>query len=701
MTRTINDLNTTDTLAGDDKLVIWKDQAGATRAITAADAADYFSLSGGPYQPLDEMLTSIAATGPTSAAGQMFYTTAQDTVALANYSTIRGLISAQPLDATLTAVAGLTVGAGDYVEATGVDTFRARKLTVATYAALTVIAAASRFDDMLVYVSSRATDGDGGEGWWRFDAASSAAANGGTILAPDAGSGRWIRQGTSYIDPLWFGAVGNDSTDNATALTAAFLAAAGREIVFPAGNFRTSVKHTFSGVDVSLRGAGMNISNIIWTGSTGATVGLDITVTNDEQFVKIHGLAFKTTTTTTLDPADGVIPGIYTSKIALKIDGSSQISGGVLQNRSEKRVSISNFAMSGINDSLSTGWDVGVHLKSVMLVAINDWFFLGRFNPPDWVGYGVIVSGLGVPTEYVFSDFRIYSARIGFYFADYSEGVYISDFDIVNVRAGIVAVYVSGVSEVASQSFAGLLQPNIGPGHINCRGAAINLFNTNQGTFNDLNLYVTPISTDGASTALSVNGGALNVINAVRISYLDGGVHTAGQNACVLTNISQSTITNLMVSAADSAGLILTGDTASSANAITGCVFSSIATGIVYDTNASRNVEMGTVFDTVTTPRVLTNGNNTIYRKTFAESPVVTLTGGAATEIVDFTLPTGTFSAKPQSGFLFGIDSDQYLGFYDYDSASSTATNARFLISRAQGGNVNAGLRRFNLMVSE
>jgi hypothetical protein len=113
MTRTINDLNTTDTLAGDDKLVIWKDQAGATRAITAADAADYFV--GGAYQPLDEMLTSIAATGPTSAAGQMFYTTAQDTVALANYSTIRGLISAQPLDATLTAFAGLTIADGDFL----------------------------------------------------------------------------------------------------------------------------------------------------------------------------------------------------------------------------------------------------------------------------------------------------------------------------------------------------------------------------------------------------------------------------------------------------------------------------------------------------------------------------------------------------------------------------------------------------------
>ena len=77
---TINELNTTDTLADDDKLVIWKDQAGATRAITAEDAATYFSLAGGPYQPLDELLTAIAGLGPSTAAGDFIELTAQDTV---------------------------------------------------------------------------------------------------------------------------------------------------------------------------------------------------------------------------------------------------------------------------------------------------------------------------------------------------------------------------------------------------------------------------------------------------------------------------------------------------------------------------------------------------------------------------------------------------------------------------------------------
>lgn len=181
MSTTINDLNTTDELVDADKLVVWKTQAGATRAITAENAANYFGLSGGPYQPLDELLTAVAALGPVTTNG-------------------------------------------DFIQLTGQDTVRVRKLTVATYAALTAIAAAFRFDDMLVYVASRATDGDGGEGWWRFDAASSATANGGTILAPDSGTGRWIRQDVQIFRAEWFGAKGDASTDDTVAIQAALTA---------------------------------------------------------------------------------------------------------------------------------------------------------------------------------------------------------------------------------------------------------------------------------------------------------------------------------------------------------------------------------------------------------------------------------------------------------------------------------------------
>lgn len=53
------------------------------------------------------------------------------------------------------------------------------------YASLTAIAAEDRFDGLNVYVKSTGS-------MWTFDAASAAGANGGTVLAPDSGSGRWL-----------------------------------------------------------------------------------------------------------------------------------------------------------------------------------------------------------------------------------------------------------------------------------------------------------------------------------------------------------------------------------------------------------------------------------------------------------------------------------------------------------------------------
>jgi hypothetical protein len=231
---TINELNTTDTLADDDKLVLWKTQAGATRAITAEDAATYFSLAGGPYQPLDELLTAIAGLGPSTAAG-------------------------------------------DFIELTAQDTVRVRKLSVATYAALTVIPASFRFDDMLVYVAGRATDGDGGHGWWRFDAASSASANGGTILAPDAGTGRWIRQYSDAVHVQWFGAIGNGVADDTAAIQAAIdyvETLNGGKVLLNWGTFKiTSTLNINSGMGVQLIGQG---SDGIHDGGTGAAAATTI-----------------------------------------------------------------------------------------------------------------------------------------------------------------------------------------------------------------------------------------------------------------------------------------------------------------------------------------------------------------------------------------------------------------------------------------
>jgi hypothetical protein len=124
-----------------------------------------------------------------------------------------------------------------------------------TYAALTAIPADERSNGQKVYVAVRATAGDGGEGWWRFDASSSATANGGTILAPDAGTGRWIRQvenGEYLVN--WFGS----SADWGAAATAALDALPSRGVVRfrPGGDYTLNTQvssgtKSFFKIDIS------------------------------------------------------------------------------------------------------------------------------------------------------------------------------------------------------------------------------------------------------------------------------------------------------------------------------------------------------------------------------------------------------------------------------------------------------------------
>ncbi len=120
-------------------------------------------------------------------------------------------------------------------------------------------------DGSFANVTGYYSKNDGGGGVFVFDAYSVAADNGGTVIAPSQGDGRWIRQcELSSLDIKWFGARGDGASNDHDAIQAAVdaLPADGGEIYFPAGDFRCGSTVTVGISGVRVRGEGWFSSHL-------------------------------------------------------------------------------------------------------------------------------------------------------------------------------------------------------------------------------------------------------------------------------------------------------------------------------------------------------------------------------------------------------------------------------------------------------
>lgn len=145
---------------------------------------------------------------------------------------------------------------------------------VSNYAALKAIAEGDRSAGMTVFVSGRSSASDGGGGWFYFNSASSDTDNGGTILAPDAGTGRWIRiRDFGVYNVRWWGATGDGATDDTTAIQAAVSSIPttgqypGGVLYFPRGDYRCTTTITLPDY-TTLKGDGHTTTRIDFIGQT-------------------------------------------------------------------------------------------------------------------------------------------------------------------------------------------------------------------------------------------------------------------------------------------------------------------------------------------------------------------------------------------------------------------------------------------------
>lgn len=90
--------------------------------------------------------------------------------------------------------------------------------------------------------------------------------------------------------------------------------------------------------------------------------------------------------------------------------------------------------------------------------------------------------------------------------------------------------------------------------------------------------------------------------------------------------------------------------------------------------------------------------NNLVAKRRLAFTTVITMTGGSPSEVVNITLPAGIFIAKPSAASITGTGTG-IIGFYDYDSGSSTSTNLRVTMRDINASAISAGATRFSVIV--
>ena len=276
--------------------------------------------------------------------------------------------------------------------------------------------------------------GDGGGGTFYYDSTSVVANNGGTVIAPSVGDGRWLRAATDTYNVKWFGAVGNGTDNDYSEIAAAantLIANGGGALYFPAGTYRITAAITITNtpnVSISIYGDGQNASIIRQDSIAGNA--LSITFANDgitqPSRANIRDIGFQT--------------GAVAAGTAIVVTYGSPASTSTHYNEG---LSVTNVTIK----SSDTGyWNTGIDLQNGWNAKITNCVISGGSQGGVWtnlVGSGIRLRGSCVNTHILNNQMNFFYT--GLYYeaggagVNYpnTEGLFCSNNSIVACRRGV------------------------------------------------------------------------------------------------------------------------------------------------------------------------------------------------------------------------------------------------------------------------
>lgn len=503
----------------------------------------------------------------------------------------------------------------------------------------------------------------------------------GGIIA--AGNGfYWQRIWKQNVVPQDFGIVPGSSASNTVESFNAFFSC-GFPLVIPAADFYCPGAISIANARVSIRGAGEELSAIIFTG---LTQGLTIIQDNPEYRYDLSGLSLKTNAT----PASG--------HSALTIDGRGQLSGiaanssGMksLPQRTKQRGTISDIHCSGINGV--TAWAKNFDFISQMRQRCFNLTATGLDNFTSGAGIGIDLRGDGYCVDSEFTGLMFTNLEIGLRIPDYFEGLTVDCFKFVNLVRGIKQGPEGGVTVIPTNQTR-ILDPKFINGHINAVRECITCTLINTGSLTDLLLYRNPADT--ATPYAHVNITALSGVKINNITLRQIGASASTINyGLVLSEGYNNTISNVDAVGNRSTVRIGGNNNGFYSNTLYGIFNRNGTYGVEVTTYANSNTisdiknygGVGPAVNSASATQNFINYNTFIFGSAFTISGAASLT--VSVDVTSLNLNDVPVSVRITDQ-ITGGESVAALT-YIYDKPASTKTSVVFRVTSASGSGVTA-----------
>lgn len=345
--------------------------------------------------------------------------------------------------------------------------------------------------------------------------------------APTGAAGAWVRQFDGPTDPRWFGAIGDNSADNATAF-ASWIAVSAGWLVLPPGRFRTSGAISIdldTTPTLTIQGASESLTELTYTGT-----GDFITVERTTGIASLVGMIIEgiTFVTTQAGTANAMV---------LELDNAAPSVGSY--ETLARRVSNCRFLPEGAGDY----WGEAIRWNNTTFGTTENITVRGDATTS---GNCVVYGGTRSAVDNIIHNLKGVSVdTLVLVENDTQEGLYISQLVGVSILRG-VDWQVTGTPAPALV---------VDGGHLNVKagGYAFLIDNVNAPFFSNLTVYL-----DGASpTGFSLDNDIAYAMNPsfsnVSVFGLGGSSNTtglvvgAGVNRAVIGGISFNDLTTGMV----------------------------------------------------------------------------------------------------------------------------------------------------------